>query len=59
MEWLVAIIVFVIFAKKGLKAQGKEVHAKEAVAAVAANLTLELCELAEIEVKDIKQGKRS
>lgn len=58
MEWAIAIIVFVIFAKKGLKAQGKEVHAKEAVAAIAANVTLELCELAEIEVKDVKGSKK-
>ena len=61
MEWLIGIILFVIFAKKGLKAQGKEIHAKEAVAAIAANTAIEMAELFEVEVKDTsaQKGKRS
>lgn len=59
MEWAIASLVFIVLAKKGLKAQGKSVDVKAAAANVAANITLEICELAEVEITDIKQGKRA
>lgn len=59
MEWIICGLIFVVLAKKGLKAQGKSVDVKAAAANVAANITLEICELAEVEITDIKQGKRS
>lgn len=55
MEWIICGLIFVVLAKKGLRAQGKSVDVKAAAANVAANVTLEICELAEIEVKDLKQ----
>nr|DAX61092.1 MAG TPA: hypothetical protein [Caudoviricetes sp.] len=58
MEWLIASIVFAILAKQGLKRQGKEVRVKEAASTIAANVVLEAADLFEIEVTDIKQGKR-
>ena len=58
MEWIIASLVFIVLAKKGLKAQGKSVDVKAAAANVAANVTLEICELAEIEVKDVKGSKK-
>ena len=58
MEWIIASLVFIVLAKKGLKAQGKSVDVKAAAANVAANITLEICELAEVEITDVKQGKR-
>ena len=58
MEWIIGTVVFIVLAKKGLKAQGKSVDVKEAAANVAANITLEICELAEIEIKDVKSAKK-
>lgn len=60
MEWLIAIAIFYVLAKRGLKAQGKSVDIKGAAATVAANTMIELCDVLEVEVQDIKQqGKRS
>ena len=59
MEWLIAIAIFYVLAKRGLKAQGKSVDIKGAAATVAANTMIELCDVLEVEVQDIKQqGKR-
>lgn len=59
MEWIIASLVFIVLAKKGLRAQHKSVDVKSAAAAIAANITLEIAELAEIEVTDTsKNGKR-
>lgn len=59
MEWIVGTIIFVVLAKKGLAKQGKKVDIKDAAANVAANITLEACELLEIDIQDVKQGKRA
>lgn len=60
MEWLIAIAIFYVLAKRGLKAQGKSVDIKGAAATVAANTMIELCDVLEVEVQDIKQtGKRA
>ena len=54
MEWLVGSIIFLILAKKGLRKQGKQVELKESLSTIAANVTLEVAELCEIEIKDLK-----
>lgn len=61
MEWIIAITVFVIFAKRGLKQQGKSIEVKEALGTIAANSAIELAELLEVEVKDTsaQKGKRA
>ena len=60
MEWLIAIAIFYVLAKRGLKAQGKSVDIKGAAATVAANTMIELCDVLEVEVQDVAQkGKRS
>lgn len=52
MEWIIAIAVFYVLAKRGLKAQGKSVDIKGAASTVAANTLLEVCDVLEIEVQD-------
>ena len=52
MEWIIASLVFIVLAKKGLRAQHKSVDVKSAAAAIAANITLEIAELAEIGIQD-------
>ena len=54
MEWLIAGLVFAVLAKRGLKAQNKSVDIKGAASTIAANVVLEVCELAEIEITDTK-----
>lgn len=58
MEWLIAGLVFAVLAKRGLKAQNKSVDIKGAASTIAANVVLEVCELAEIEITDTKTSKR-
>lgn len=58
MEWLIAIAIFYVLAKRGLKAQGKSVDIKGAAATVAANTMIELCDVLEVEVQDIKQTSK-
>ena len=61
MEWIVGSIIFLILAKKGLRKQGKEVELKDSLATIAANVTLEVAELCEVEIRDIpaSKGKRA
>lgn len=59
MEWIIGGLVFVFLAKQGLRRQGKSVDIKAAASDVAANATLEICDLLEIEVKDISKSKKS
>jgi len=59
MEWFICGLIFVVLAKKGLAKQGKKVDIKDAAANVAANVTLEVAELLEIEVQDVSKGKRA
>mgnify|MGYP000016124772 CR=1 FL=1 len=60
MEWLIAIAIFYVLAKRGLKAQGKSVDIKGAASTVAANTLLEVCDVLEIEVQDTStKGKRA
>lgn len=59
MEWLIGGLIFVVLAKKGLAKQEKKVDIKDAAANVAANVTLEIAELLEIEVQDVSKGKRA
>ena len=60
MEWIIASLVFIVLAKRGLRAQNKSVDVKGAASAIAANITLEVCELCEIEVQDTsKNSKKS
>lgn len=61
MEWVIAALVFVIFAKRGLKQQGKSIEVKEALGTICANTAVEAAELFEIEIKDLnsKNGKRA
>lgn len=62
MEWIIGTIVFIVLAKKGLRAQGKSIEIKESAATIAANVAIEAAELLEIEIKDLnnsKQGKRA
>lgn len=56
MEWLIAIAIFYVLAKRGLKAQGKSVDIKGAASTVAANTLLEVCDVLEIETS--AKGKR-
>ena len=58
MEWIIASLVFIVLAKKGLRAQNKAVDVKSAAAAIAANITLEIAELAEIEVTDTSKNSK-
>lgn len=60
MEWLIGIAIFCIFAKRGLRQQGKSIEVKEALGAVAANTAIEVAELFEVEIKAIpaSKGKR-
>lgn len=58
MEWLIAGLVFAVLAKRGLKAQNKSVDIKGAASTIAANVVLEVCELAEIEITDTKSTSK-
>ena len=53
MEWLIGSVIFLILAKKGLRKQGKEVQLKDSLATIAANVTLEVAELCEVEIVDL------
>lgn len=57
MEWLIALAVFCVFAKRGLKAQNKTIEVKEAVGTICANTAIEVAELFEVEIKDISASK--
>jgi hypothetical protein len=59
MEWCIAAIVFAVLAKKGLQARGKQVDIKEAAASVASGIVLEVAELCEVEIRDVKNSKKS
>lgn len=58
MEWLIAIAIFLILAKRGLRDQGKSIEVKAAASQIAANTAIELAELLEVEVKDLKGSKK-
>ena len=60
MEWIVGSVIFLILAKKGLRKQGKEVQLKDSLSTIAANVTLEVAELCEVEIVDLNstKGKR-
>lgn len=59
MEWIICGVIFIVLAKKGLAAQNKRVDVKGAASTIAANITLEVAELLEVEVQDISKGKRA
>ena len=50
MEWIICGLIFVVLAKKGLAAQGKRVDVKGAASQIAANVTLEVAELLEVDI---------
>ena len=59
MEWLIGGLIFVVLAKKGLAKQGKKINVKDAASEIAANVSLEVAELLEINVEDTSaKGKR-
>ena len=58
MEWVITIAVFCIFAKRGLKQQNKSIAVKEAAGTICANAAIEIAELLEVEVKDLKGVKK-
>lgn len=59
MEWLIGGLIFAVLAKKGLAKQGKKINVKDAASEIAANVSLEVAELLEIEVQDVSKGKRA
>lgn len=59
MEWVIAGLVFVMFAKRGLRQQNKTIEVKEALGTICANTAIEVAELLEVEIKDTSaKGKR-
>ena len=60
MEWLIGATIFLVLAKKGLQKQNKRINVKDAAAEVAANVSLEIAELLEINIEDTSaKGKRA
>ena len=59
MEWLIGGLIFVVLAKKGLAKQNKRINVKDAASEIAANVSLEVAELLEINIEDTSaKGKR-
>lgn len=56
MEYVIGICVFLFLAKKGLAKQGLSVDIKGAASDVAANVTLELCDV--LDIKPTKVTKK-
>ena len=60
MEWLIGGLIFVVLAKKGLAKQNKRINVKDAASEIAANVSLEVAELLEINIEDTSaKGKRA
>lgn len=61
MEWIICSVVFLVLAKKGLQKQNKRIDVKDAASAIAANISLEVAELLEINIEDTSanKGKRA
>ena len=59
MEWIIVAVIFAVLAKRGLKAQNKQVNIKEAASTIAANIVLEAAELCEIDVVDTSKSNTS